>query len=314
MPMIGLGTWKATKDEVYNAILTALDVGYRHIDTAFNYDNEEQIGKAINEWISENKGTRESLFVTTKLPSFGNRSRDVKTFLKKSLQKLNLEYVDLYLIHMPFAFQLNDAGTGAFLAEDGTMEIDFENDNIATWKEMEQQVKDGLVRSIGLSNFNATQVQRIYDSAKVKPSVLQVELHAHLQQNELIEACKRMNIAVTAYAPLGSPAAHNHFTNKYKVEMKVPPSLLTNLVVQEIAEKYNKTTGQILLRHLVQKNIVVIPKSSNTKRIEDNFKIFDFNLEDNDMVKLNSLDKKEQGRIFDFRFFKGIEKHPEYPF
>ncbi|KRT79638.1 hypothetical protein AMK59_8530 [Oryctes borbonicus] len=215
---------------------------------------------------------------------------------------------------MPFAFQLNNNATGASLTNDGTMEIDFKNDNVATWTEMEQQIRSGLVRSIGLSNFNVKQVQKIYDSSKIKPAVLQVELHAHLQQNELLDACRRMNIAVTAYAPLGSPAAHNHFTGKYKVDMKVPSCLLTNHIVQEIAKKYNKTTGQILLRHLVEKNIIVIPKSTNTKRIEDNFKIFDFALEHDDIMKLNNLDKKEDGRIFDFRFFKGIEKHPEYPF
>ncbi|KAI4469208.1 aldo/keto reductase [Holotrichia oblita] len=316
IPSIGLGTFKAIDDDVYNAVLTALDVGYRHFDTAFLYGNERQIGRAISKWISQDEGTRENLFITTKLPHFGNRAEDVEKFLTMSLEKLQTPYIDLYLIHMPFAFRLNESGTGPLKEQDDvTMVIDHNNDNIATWKVMEQQVKKGLVKSIGLSNFNISQVQKIYNSAEIKPAVLQVEMHAYLQQDELIEACKRMNIAVTAYAPLGSPAAAQHFTAKYRYNnFKILPSLITNPLVVELAKKYNKTSGQILLRHLLEKNIIVIPKSSNPKRIEDNFKIFDFNLANDDIKKLNDLDRKEGGRTFDFRFYKGIENHPEYPF
>ncbi|KAK9694349.1 Aldo/keto reductase family [Popillia japonica] len=316
IPSIGLGTWKAKDDDVYNAVLTALDVGYRHIDTASNYGNEDQIGRAISKWISQDQGSRENLFITTKLPNYGNRAEDVQKFLKMSLEKLQTHYIDLYLIHMPFAFRLNSSGTGPLMEKDNiTMVIDYDNDNIATWKVMEQQVKKGLIRSIGLSNFNISQVQKIYDAAEIKPAVLQVEMHAYLQQNELIDACRRMNIAVTGYAPLGSPQAAQHFSTKYQYNnFNVLPSLLTNQVVQELAKKYNKSPGQILLRHLLEKNIIVIPKSANPKRIEDNFKIFDFNLAIEDIKKLNALDRKEEGRTFDFRFFRGIEKHPHYPF
>ncbi|KAK5647911.1 hypothetical protein RI129_002803 [Pyrocoelia pectoralis] len=212
MPIIGLGTWRA-QDEVQQAVLTALDNGYRHIDTAFVYNNEEAIGNAINSWLKTEGRKREDLFITTKLPNVANRPEDVEKFLRMSLERLQLEYVDLFLIHCPFAFECN-ANYTPVIEENGNFVL-ASNNNLAIWEAMEEQVKKGLCKSIGLSNFNMTQVQEIYDAANIKPAVLQIELHAYLQQQDLVKFCRDLNIAVTAYSPLGSPGVNAHFASKY---------------------------------------------------------------------------------------------------
>lgn len=313
MPVVGLGTWRAQPEEVENAVSVALDCGYRHIDTAFNYNNEDSIGKSIKNWIEAGNGKREDLFLTTKLPNFGNRPSDVERFLNLSLERLQVSYVDLYLMHMPFSFHLNETTMSPVVNEDGSFSLD-PTSFIDTWKAMEQQVKKGSVKALGVSNFNAEQLQRLYENSEIKPEVLQVEMHAYLQQKELREACKMLNVAVTAYSPLGSPGADHHFNSKYKYSLEDFPDILGHPVVKEIAQKYNKTPGQILLRHLVQQGAIVIPKSGNPERIKQNISLFDFELSNEDLDKLDALDKGDDGRIFHFLFFKGVENHPEYPF
>ncbi|KAF5288490.1 hypothetical protein FQA39_LY15419 [Lamprigera yunnana] len=312
MPIVGLGTWRAQPEEVQNAVLIALEFGYRHIDTAFNYNNEEAIGNALKIWFKLGKGKREDLFITTKLPSVGNRANDVEKFLKMSLQRLDLDYVDLYLIHTPFAFKC-DSNFTPQIQDDNNFALDV-NDNVLTWKAMEAQVRKGLCKAIGLSNFNAEQVQNIYNKSEVKPAVLQIEMHAYLQQKELINLCKRLQITVTAYSPLGSPGADTHFSSKYNYNVCDFPDILGNPIVKELAQKYKKSPGQVLLRHLIEQHIIVIPKSGNPNRIKENIDLFDFELSPEDVNKLNNLDKGEEGRIFNFLFFRGVEKHPEYPF
>ncbi|XP_025831663.1 aldose reductase [Agrilus planipennis] len=314
MPLVGLGTWKATNEEIDKALTTALDAGYRQIDTAFNYNNEEAIGSVLKKWISSGKGKRENVFITTKLPVFGNRAGDVEKYLNWSLKNLQTDYVDLYLIHMPFSLIPDDTGLSPKTNEDGSFVLDLEANNVETWKAMEKSLKDGKIRALGVSNFNAMQVKKLYENSEIKPSVLQVELHAYLQQKDLRATCKELNIAITAYAPLGSPHAKSHFIEKYNYNKTDFPDILGHPVVKELAEKYNKTTGQILLRHLVQQNVIIIPKSSNPERIKQNIDVFNFELSPEDLERLNALDRGEDGRIFDFRFFKGITKHPEYPF
>ncbi|CAG9763998.1 unnamed protein product [Ceutorhynchus assimilis] len=313
MPIVGLGTWRGKPEEMENAVNVALEVGYRHIDTAFNYNTEESIGKVLKEWIGSGKVKRENLFITTKLPNYGNRPSDVERFLNLSLQKLQLDYVDLYLIHMPFGFLLNESTMSPMVKENGEFCLDTA-DYVDTWKVMEEQVKKGKIKSIGVSNFNAKQLKRLYESAEIKPSVLQVELHAYLQQKQLREVCKGLNVAVTAFSPLGSPGANNHFSTKYNYELNDFPDILGHPEVNEIALKHNKTPGQILLKHLVEQNVIVIPKSSNSERLKSNISLFDFELTREDTDKLDQLDRGEKGRIFNFLFFNGVENHPHYPF
>ncbi|KAL6440632.1 hypothetical protein ACFW04_003248 [Cataglyphis niger] len=179
---------------------------------------------------------------------------------------------------------------------------------------MEQQVKLGRTRSIGLSNFNEKQIMTIWENAQIKPSNLQVELHAYMQQKSIRELCKKYNIVITGYSPLGSPAAKTHFETKYKYTLEKCHDLLNHPIIQDIAAKHKKTTAQILLRYLLQLDIVIIPKSSSPERIKSNIDLFDFALTENDMKVLNSLDKGANGRIFNFLFFKGVQNHPHYPF
>lgn len=312
MPVVGLGTWQAASDTITRAVLFALNIGYRHFDTAYNYKNEEAIGYALEKWCEAEGNTRENLFVTTKLPHVANRPSDVEKYLSKSLKLLRLNYVDLYLVHMPFTFVADETGDAPAKNEDGYVELD-KTDHIAVWREMEKQVKAGKVRSIGVSNFNRKQLERLCKEATIQPSCLQIELHAALQQKELRDFCKEKNIIVTAYSPLGSPGSRQHFQDKYKLSV-VPPDLLNNEVVKELANKYERTPAQILLRHLIQLGVVIIPKSTNSTRIAENAEVFDFKLSDDDMNKMSTLDQGSEGRILNFLFFKGVENHPEYPF
>ncbi|KAJ2953263.1 hypothetical protein O0L34_g844 [Tuta absoluta] len=314
MPTVGLGTWQAPAEVIETVVYKALDLGYRHIDTAFNYNNEEAIGNAVKKWIDDGKGTRKDLFITTKLPHVGNRASDVRKFLQLQLSRLKTEYVDLYLIHVPFAFHCNPETLTPVVLPGGEYELDKETNHIMTWKVMEQCKSDGLIRNLGLSNFNEEQILRIIKSAAVKPQVLQVELHAYFQQMELRKFCSENNIVVTAYAPLGSPGAKDHFVTKYNYNPEVFPDLLGHPDVREIADSHKRTTAQVLLNYLVAQRVVVIPKSTSEHRLKENMDIYDFELTAPEMNRLKKLDKGEKGRIFNFLFWRGVENHPEYPF
>ncbi|XP_028032622.1 1,5-anhydro-D-fructose reductase-like [Bombyx mandarina] len=314
MPTLGLGTWQAPSDVIESTVYKALDLGYRHIDTAFNYNNEESIGRALKKWIDDGKGTRTDLFVTTKLPHVGNRASDVKKFLELQLSRLQLDYVDLYLIHVPFGFHCDPETLTPRVKSDGEYDVDMDTNHLTIWKEMELCQREGLIRNLGLSNFNEEQIRKISKSSTIKPQVLQVELHAYFQQQGLRKFCTDNDIVVTAYAPLGSPGAKDHFVTKYNYSPDTFPDLLNLPQVKEIADKHGRTPAQILLNFLVQQKVVVIPKSTSEHRLRENMNIYDFELSAPEMDLLKKLDKGESGRIFNFLFWKGVEKHPEYPF
>ncbi|XP_033216487.1 aldo-keto reductase family 1 member A1-like [Belonocnema kinseyi] len=243
------------------------------------------------------------------LPPSGNRPSGVEKFLKRSLADLQLDYLDLYLIHTPFTFE-DIEGDLHPVNENGEIKLDLTTNHLAVWAEMEKQVVAGRTRAIGVSNFNIAQLTKVLNFATVPVSNIQVELHLYFQQKELVEFCKKRGIAVTAYSPLGSRGF---------VELlgktDVLPDLLSNPVVLEIAKKYNKSSAQIVLRHTLQKGVAAIPKSTNPKRIQQNINLFDFELESGEMEKLNNLDQGPKGRVCDFvSFFKGVAKHPEFPF
>lgn len=312
MPLIGLGTWKIPPDKTKEAVLNALNIGYRYIDTAHNYGNEVQIGEAINEWMSTTPADREELFISTKLPVYGNRANDVEKYLLESLAHLQLTYVDLYLIHMPFALKPNKDKDGPLMNENGQVEmepVDLEE----IWMCFQKMIAKGLVRSIGVSNFNESQLIRLVNLNVNGPDNLQIELNVALQQKTLVATCRSCGISVTAYSPLGSPDAPNHFKNKYN--FAVPNlDLLNNEVVKNIAKKNGITEAQVLLRFLIQQNIAVIPKSINPDRMRENFQVLNIQLPTKDMEELKELDEGEKARIVTFLQYKGIEDHEEYPF
>ncbi|XP_014489230.1 PREDICTED: alcohol dehydrogenase [NADP(+)]-like [Dinoponera quadriceps] len=308
MPILGFGTWNASEKELETVLDIALEAGYRHIDTAPIYQNERAIGNVLKKWLSSGKISRSELFIVTKLPPSGNRPEEVEKWLKRSLDNLQLTYLDLYLVHTPFAFE--DAGEELHPEnEKGEIRIDASTDHLKIWSAMEKQVREGRTKAIGLSNFNIFQIKKILTNAKLPISNLQIELHVYFQQKDLVKFCQKNNITVTAYSPLGSRGLVKQLGRTDTV-----PDLLDNHIVLEMAEKYKKTPAQILLKHIIQKGITAIPKSTNPTRIKQNIQLFNWELQHEDVQKLNGLDMGESARICDFHFLKGVNKHPEYPF
>nr|BAN20466.1 aldo-keto reductase [Riptortus pedestris] len=298
-PLLGLGTWKSKPQEVCNAVKDAIDIGYRYIDCAHVYQNETEVGEALAEKIKEGVVKREDVFVTSKLWNIYHRKELVVPALKKTLENLKLEYIDLYLIHWPMSFKEGDelfplGPDGKMLYGDGTY--------TDTWKGMEECVKLGLAKSIGLSNFNSKQIQDILDIAEIKPVNNQIECHPYLNQSKLIEFCKSKDITVTAYSPLGSPDR----------PMATPddPVLLEEPKLKALSEKYNKSPAQILIKYQLQRNIGVIPKSVTKSRIQSNFEVFDFTISSEDMDILNSLNRPD-GRML---LLKQHAANKDYPF
>lgn len=299
-PMFGLGTWQSPKEEVKTAVREALDAGYRHIDTAYMYGNEDAVGEVIEEFIKSKKLKREEVFITTKLPGIHTRSSDVALSLDISLKNLKLTYIDLYLIHGPIPLK-NTGPLNIYPMENGKLLVD-DFDLEGTWKAMEAMVDQGKAKSIGISNFNRKQIERICRVARILPVTNQVECHAYFPQTELAEFCKEKNIVLTAYSPLGSPGRPAELGNEGDI-------LLDDPVVNEVAKKYKKSPAQILLRWLLQRNIIVIPKSVTPSRIRDNIKVFDFSISKEDMTKLGKL--KHRIRYIEGKMYSS---HPEYPF
>ncbi|KAJ4430905.1 hypothetical protein ANN_19497, partial [Periplaneta americana] len=275
--------------EVERVVKEAIDVGYRHFDTAMFYKNEKEVGSAIKAKIAEGVVTREEVFVTTKLWNTFHRPDMVVTSLKKSLATLGLQYVDLYLIHWPFAFKEGENG----LPKDAKHNLIYSDvDFVDTWKAMEDCVRLRLTRSIGVSNFNSQQIQRILDSSSIKPVVNQVECHPYLNQTKLISFCKERGIVITGYSPFGGPMS---IAPLHKGESPEP---LKDPKIKELADKYNKSVAQIILRYLIQHGVVPIPKSSNQKRLEENIDVFNFELRPEDVSAMDALNRDK--RICDF--------------
>lgn len=256
IPAVGLGTWQATEEEVYNAVLSAIKTGYRHIDTALVYGNEIPVGKAI----ADCGVPRSELFVTTKLASINHL--DPLKALNKSLKNLGLDYVDLYLMHWPVALNLENKSHPTFpTLPSGQRDILFDRTFVATYVDMQELVKLGLTRAIGVSNFSVKNLETLLASPQVTivPAANQVELHAYLPQPNLLKYCKEKGIVLEAYSPLGS-------TNS---------PLLKDETLVKLAEKYNVDPANILISWAVWRDTVVVPKSSNPARIESNFKVVD---------------------------------------
>ncbi|XP_044254906.1 1,5-anhydro-D-fructose reductase-like [Tribolium madens] len=313
MPVLGLGTWQAKdKGELESALNTALELGYRHIDTAYIYENEKIIGDVLKQWFNSGKLKREDLFITTKLPMFGLKPDRVEYFLKKSLENLQLDYVDLYLIHFPIGFKF-DTSTGRPVVNDKRQLVpEGKTDHVAVWKQLEEQVDAGRVKTIGLSNYSISQIETILKSARIKPANLQVEIHVYFQQRELVDFCQKNGITVVAYSPLAAPS-YNKVLQAMGRESKKLPDILGDPVVNKIAKKHSKTPAQIVLRFLLQRGIAAIPKSVTPKRIQENINVFDFSLDENEFKELWNLEAGEKGRVHDFNMGFDLKDHPDWP-
>lgn len=249
MPLLGFGTYLLRDGVVCeHAVLNALSTGYRLIDTAAAYNNEESVGRAIK----KSNVKREEIFVTTKfLPADVSAHEKAKRSFEASLKKLGLDYIDLYLIHIP------------------------QGDVNSSWEAMEELYQEGKVRAIGVSNFNMDQVQHLLKQHSVVPAVNQVETHPFCQRTAMQEGLKSQGIRLESWAPFAQ--GRNELFN--------------NELLKVISSKYNKSIAQVVLRWLIQKEVVVIPKSANMKRISENFNVFDFELTLGDMASIESLDR-----------------------
>ncbi|VDN40470.1 unnamed protein product, partial [Gongylonema pulchrum] len=226
------------------AVRTALDVGYPLIDTAFVYGNEAVIGNVLHEYFSSGKLKREDIFITTKLPFLVHRPAEIEAVVEKQLKDLQIDYIDLYLIHVPCPCKPQPGGTPATgyksLIENGQLVPD-PVDHVDTWKALEKLHKDGKLKAIGLSNFNQKQIQHIIDHATVKPHNLQVETHIYWPQKELFDFCKKNGITFTSYGPIGSPGRKT-----FRPEGNWPEGEpMKDPLVLELAKKYNKTPAQV---------------------------------------------------------------------
>ncbi|KAE9547491.1 hypothetical protein FO519_009297 [Halicephalobus sp. NKZ332] len=298
LPMLGLGTSRATNEaELESAIRTALDIGYRYFDTAAMYQNEHVIGKVIEKYIKDGKLKREDIFITSKLSVFGHT--DPAKYIEESLQRLRTNYIDLYLIHTPAPIKFTSREN--FFSGKGEIEL---TPHIITWKTFEKYYNEGKFKAIGVSNFNKEQIQELYDKATIKPMNNQVECHILHPQNRLFEFCKNLGITLTAYAPLGSPGS----PDPARPGIKIEESPMAHPITQKLAKKYNKTSAQILIRQLIQRGISTIPKSTNEKRLKENFNVFDFSLTGEEMSEFNTIQEDKQFFIFDF-----LKNHPYHP-
>lgn len=254
IPTIGFGTYLAEEgDSVFNAVTCALNEGYRLIDTASFYKNELGIGNAIK----ASDLPRESVFLTTKV---WNTDRGYESTLKafeESIEKLGVDYIDIYLIHWP--------------ANEKQFGKEAKSINASTWKALETLYKENKVKAIGLSNFLPHHIDELMETAEIKPMINQIEFHPGYSQFDISEYCKANEIAVEAWSPLGRSSA------------------LNNSVLSQLADKYSKTPAQICLRWEIQNGIIPIPKSLTASRIKENFDVFDFCLSDEDIILINNL-------------------------
>lgn len=292
IPALGLGTWKSPTGEVAKAVSAAIDIGYRHIDCASIYQNQKEIGTALATTLDAGKVKREELWITSKLWNNAHAQKHVQPALERTLKDLQLDYLDLYLIHWPINFQANivfPKRAEEFLAPEAIPIIE-------TWQAMEKMVQKGLCRFIGVCNFNITRLADLKRQAKIQPVMNQIELHPYLQQTKMLEYCKENGVLLTAYAPLGSgdrPEA---------MKKDNEPSLLAHPVVLDIAQKRKITPGQVLLIWGLARGTVVIPKSVNPGRLQENLLAADLQLEASDLQAINAL---EQGyRFVDGSFFE----------
>lgn len=253
IPKIGLGTWQVKEgDEVYNSVLAALKNGYRHIDTAEGYGNEEGVGRAVR----DSGVPREEIFVTSKLQSHIKTYEGAKEAFEETMEKLGFEYLDLFLIHAPWPWS--------------EMGKECDKGNVAAWKAMEEFYNAGRIKAIGVSNFEPKHIQNILDNTTIKPHVNQIGYFIGLDQSETIDFCNKHDIFVEAYSPLGIGY------------------LLDNKDIQKVAKKYDKSTAQICIRWLLQKGTAPLPKSTHEHRIIENADV-DFEIAKEDMNYLDTI-------------------------
>ena len=257
MPMLGFGVFRVPdKEECAESVYQAIKVGYRLIDTAASYGNEDAVGDGVRKAIAEGICNREDLFITSKLWVQDMQNFEMaKQAIDASIKKSGLEYLDLYLLHQAMG------------------------DYFAAWRAMEEAYQNGKVKAIGVSNFYPNILTNFCETVRLKPMVNQVELHPYFTQDQALETMKDYDVIPEAWAPLGG-GRYNPFEDQMLIA---------------IAEKYHKSVGQVLLRWNIQRDVVVIPKSTHLERIKENIDVFDFALNEDEMKQISSLDQGYSG-------------------
>ena len=250
IPLNGIGTYSLLNDECYNSVLFALQNGVRLIDTAYIYRNEEEVGKAVK----DSKIDRKDIFIITKL--YPNQYSDAENAINEALKKLDVEYIDMMILHHP------------------------SQNDVEAYKAMEKAVKKGKIRSIGLSNWYIKELKEFLPKINIMPALVQNEIHPYYQDTDVIEYIQSLGIAVQGWYPLGGRGHQRE--------------LLNDKVLKDIAQKYNKSVAQIILRWNLQREVIVIPGSSNREHIIENTEIYDFELSDEDMKKIAELNRDEK--------------------
>ncbi len=284
MPILGLGTWKSEPGDVYRAVKEAVRLGYRHIDCAPIYGNEPEIGQALSECFAEGAVARDQMWITSKLWCDSHARVDVRPALEKTLADLQLDYLDLYLIHWPVVLKKGVEFAGS--AND-MIALD-ELPTSETWEAMEATVDKGLCRHIGVSNFSGAKLKALVDDARLKPEMNQIELHPYLQQPAMLEFCGKHDVAITAYSPLGS------LDRPDGLKAKDEPVLLEDRTIAAIAERRGATPAQVLISWAIHRGTAVIPKSVNPARLKENLAAAELWLTQEDMKEITGLDRNRR--------------------
>jgi D-xylose reductase len=290
MPVVGLGTWKIEPAATASVVREAIGVGYRHIDAACDYGNETEVGAGIRAALDSGTCTRDELWVTSKLWNTYHAGEHVRPAAERSLRDLGLTYLDLYLVHFPIALEFvpferrypagwfHDPAAAIPRLEPSKVPL------AETWRAMERLVADGLVRNIGVCNYNCALLRDLLSYANIRPAVLQVELHPFLAQPKLLRFCREEGIAVTGFSPLGA-------LSYVSLGMAgAGDSVLERPAVREAAARHGKTPAQVVLRWGVQRGTAIVPKTSQRERLAENLQLFDFELLDAEMRAISELD------------------------
>ncbi len=291
---IGLGLWKIPKDACADVVYNAISVGYRHLDSACDYGNEAEVGQGITRAIADGVCSRSELFIVSKLWNTYHGKEHVKPALERTLRDLNIDYIDSYLIHFPIAQPFIPFETRyppEWIFDPDASEPKMEVAAVPlheTWQAMESLVEAGLAKTIGVCNYNTGLLNDLMAYAKIKPADLQIESHPYLTQQRLIRLAKNYGIAVTTFSPLGA-------MSYLELDMAdAKDSVLAQSKIIEMAEKYQKTPAQIVLRWGIQRGCTLICKSNQVSRLKENRDIFDFELSNTEMDSIAALNKNRR--------------------
>lgn len=288
---VGLGLWKIENDLTAGVVQTAIDCGYRHFDSACDYGNEVEAGEGFDAAISAGKVKRDELWITSKLWNTYHRAEHVRPALERTLKDLQTDYLDLYLMHFPISqayvpfdtryppgwFDDPDVASPAMKADHVPL--------IETWQAMEDLVDAGLIREIGVCNFSTALLRDLSNQSRIKPAMLQIELHPYLVQEKLVRFCHESDIAVTGFSPLG---AQSYFQLNMA---QSDEAVIEQPVIKAIAAAHSKTPAQVVLRWGVQRGTAIVPKTTSEARLKENIALFDFELTEDEMASINGLDR-----------------------